>query len=79
MVRIEDDGPGFSPEVIELLGEPYVSSRPTGGLGLGVFIAKTLLARSGATLHFANSDRGCQGDHRLAPRCAGAASAGGVR
>jgi two-component system sensor histidine kinase RegB len=60
VVRIEDDGPGFSPEVIELLGEPYVSSRPTGGLGLGVFIAQTLLARSGATLHFANLDRGAR-------------------
>ena len=77
MVRIEDDGPGFSPEVIELLGEPYVSRRQAGGLGLGVFIAQTLLARTGATLHFANLDRGCQGDHRLAPCCAGAASAGG--
>jgi len=60
VVRIEDDGPGFSPEIIELLGEPYVSSRPTGGLGLGVFIAQTLLARSGATLHFANSDKGAR-------------------
>ena len=28
VVRIEDDGPGFSPEVLELLGEPYVSTRP---------------------------------------------------
>jgi two-component system sensor histidine kinase RegB len=60
VVRIEDDGPGFSPEVIELLGEPYVSGRPTGGLGLGVFIAQTLLARTGATLHFANLGRGAR-------------------
>jgi two-component system sensor histidine kinase RegB len=60
VVGIEDDGPGFPPEVIELLGEPYVSSRPTGGLGLGVFIAQTLLARSGATLHFANLDKGAR-------------------
>ncbi len=60
VVRIEDDGPGFPPEVIELLGEPYVSSRPTEGLGLGVFIAQTLLARTGATLHFANLDRGAR-------------------
>jgi two-component system sensor histidine kinase RegB len=59
-VRVEDDGPGFSPEVIELLGEPYVSSRPTGGLGLGVFIAQTLLARTGAALHFANLGRGAR-------------------
>jgi two-component system sensor histidine kinase RegB len=60
VVRIEDDGPGFSPDVVELLGEPYVSGRPTGGLGLGVFIAQTLLARSGAKLHFANLGRGAR-------------------
>lgn len=54
-VRIEDDGPGFSPEVLELLGEPYISSgRRSDGLGLGVFIAQTLLARTGATLQFDN-------------------------
>jgi two-component system sensor histidine kinase RegB len=59
-VRIEDDGPGFSPEVIDLLGEPYVVSRPTGGLGLGVFIAQTLLARTGAALQFANLGKGAR-------------------
>jgi two-component system sensor histidine kinase RegB len=54
-VGIEDDGPGFSPEVLELLGEPYISSsQRSDGLGLGVFIAETLLARTGATLQFGN-------------------------
>jgi two-component system sensor histidine kinase RegB len=54
-VRIEDDGPGFSPEVLELLGEPYISTpQRSDGLGLGVFIAQTLLARTGATLQFDN-------------------------
>ena len=54
-VRIEDDGPGFSPEVLEMLGEPYISTpQRSEGLGLGVFIAQTLLARTGATLQFAN-------------------------
>ena len=62
-VTIGDDGPGFAPEIIGRIGEPYVTSRkrnpkeadeiPTG-LGLGLFIAKTLLERSGATLGFAN-------------------------
>jgi two-component system sensor histidine kinase RegB len=59
-VTITDDGPGFPPELITRLGEPYVSnrgaSRDAGGLGLGVFIAKTLLERSGARLGFENSD-----------------------
>lgn len=58
-VTITDDGPGFAPELISRLGEPYVSGRALtpdggGGLGLGVFIAKTLLERSGARLAFEN-------------------------
>jgi two-component system sensor histidine kinase RegB len=54
-IVIEDDGPGLAPDVLEWLGEPYISTRRTiGGLGLGVFIAQTLLARTGATLQFDN-------------------------
>jgi two-component system sensor histidine kinase RegB len=62
-VTITDDGPGFAPDILDRIGEPYVTSRrrrlddsgdqPTG-LGLGFFIAKTLLERSGASLSFAN-------------------------
>jgi len=62
-VTITDDGPGFAPEVLDRIGEPYVTTRrrrpnatdegPTG-LGLGFFIAKTLLERAGATVSFAN-------------------------
>ncbi len=60
-VAIEDDGPGFLPEVLELLGEPYIStSQRSEGLGLGVFIAETLLARTGATLQFANLPQGAR-------------------
>lgn len=62
-IEVVDDGPGFRPELLEMLGEPYVTTRPAGtggpgkraaGLGLGFFIAKTLLERSGATLTFDN-------------------------
>ncbi|MGI9421020.1 MAG: ActS/PrrB/RegB family redox-sensitive histidine kinase [Geminicoccaceae bacterium] len=60
-IVIEDDGPGFSPEVLDLVGEPYISTRQAiGGLGLGVFIAQTLLARTGATLQFGNRSSGAQ-------------------
>ncbi len=60
-VRIEDDGAGFPAEVLELLGEPYLSTRnEAGGLGLGIFIAQTLLARTGATLQFENRDKGAR-------------------
>jgi len=58
-IIITDDGPGFLPDIIDRIGEPYMSTRqgtePGGGLGLGLFIAKTLLERSGATIRFRNS------------------------
>src|SRR5690606_17811471 len=57
---IVDDGPGFPPEIVSRIGEPYMSTRQGaergGGLGLGLFIAKTLLERSGAILSFRNSN-----------------------
>ena len=63
-VTITDDGPGFAPEIMDRIGDPYVTSRRRrkmnvgneggGGLGLGFFIAKTLLERAGATLEFEN-------------------------
>ena len=65
-VEVRDDGPGFSPAVLAKLGEPYVTSRPgaegsrTGhiGMGLGFFIAKTLLERTGAVVEFRNGRPG---------------------
>jgi len=58
VIVVRDDGPGFPPNVLPRLGEPYVSERGLGqtggGLGLGFFIAKTLLERSGARLDFHN-------------------------
>ena len=59
-VIIEDDGPGFAPLVLDRRGEPYVSSRAgkNGHMGLGIFIAKTLLERGGAALSFSNRSEG---------------------
>lgn len=62
-IAVVDDGPGFDPQIIKRLGEPYVTTRqPTpgrdGGLGLGLFIAKTLLERSGATVEFGTGPDG---------------------
>ncbi len=62
-MEVRDDGPGFAPEVLAKLGEPYVTTRPgaegsrTGhiGMGLGFFIAKTLLERTGASVTFHNA------------------------
>jgi two-component system sensor histidine kinase RegB len=88
-IVVADDGPGFSPEILDTIGEPYVTTRSAsrqhqrqpmgraavngggappagrrshaGGLGLGFFIAKTLLERSGATVTFGNRTGGAQG------------------
>jgi len=58
-IRVRDDGPGFAANVRDRLGEPYVSSRDDQGhMGLGVFIATTLLRRTGAELRFANAPGG---------------------
>jgi two-component system, sensor histidine kinase RegB len=64
-VRIVDDGGGYPAHVLGRIGDPFVRSRPTEdagglrpeyeGMGLGLFIAKTLLERAGAELTFANA------------------------
>jgi two-component system sensor histidine kinase RegB len=62
-MEVRDDGPGFAPDILAKLGEPYVTTRPgaegsrTGhiGMGLGFFIAKTLLERTGAQVAFQNA------------------------
>lgn len=57
-VGILDDGPGFPHDVLMALGEPYVSSRRNeeGHMGLGIFIAQTLLERTGASISFGNDE-----------------------
>jgi len=65
-VEVADDGPGFASDILAKLGEPYVTSRPHGegsrshhqGMGLGFFIAKTLLERTGAKVTFGNERPG---------------------
>lgn len=66
-VQIRDDGPGFALSILTRLGEPYMSSRKsvsrsdsrvrTGHMGLGVFIAETLLGRGGAHVAYHNAAR----------------------
>lgn len=74
VITISDDGPGIPPDVMEALGDPFITTRPSRpneqnagklgkptGLGLGFFIAKTLLERSGATVSFDNRPPPAQG------------------
>lgn len=62
---VSDDGPGFDQQIFDRLGDPFVTTRPGyteagvaegthEGMGLGLFIAKTLLERSGATVTLSN-------------------------
>jgi len=58
-VVVADDGPGFAADILGDLGEPYLTSRRSSGhMGLGLFIAKTLLEHTGARLKFANRPAG---------------------
>ncbi|MCQ0091478.1 sensor histidine kinase RegB [Roseovarius sp. M141] len=70
-LRIMDDGPGYPPHLLGRIGDPMMRRRARGpisnrpeyeGMGLGLFIAKTLLERSGATLSFANGADSFRGD-----------------
>jgi two-component system sensor histidine kinase RegB len=72
-IEVLDDGPGFTAEIAEQIGEPYITSRPRRrtsareddagygaqeGMGLGFFIAKTLIEQTGGTLRAGNRTGG---------------------
>lgn len=61
-IRVADDGPGFPPDILSKIGEPYITSRSgtpgQGGLGLGVFIAKTMIENTGGVVNFRNAPGG---------------------
>ena len=58
-IEISDDGPGFPGDILNVIGEPYISTKSKklklkAGLGLGTFIGKTLLERKKAKIEFTN-------------------------
>ena len=60
-IIIEDDGPGFSKDILTKIGQPYIKSLRTNdnkksGLGLGIFIGKTLLEKNYAKILCRNSE-----------------------
>ena len=64
-IEISDDGPGFPGDILNVIGEPYISTKSKklklkAGLGLGTFIGKTLLERKKATIEFINLKSGAQ-------------------
>ena len=87
-LEIRDDGPGFAPEVLLRAGEPYVTTRSPdkrrgeeggSGLGLGLFIAKTLIERSGAQLLLSNGASGGAVVRIVWPRTVFEGEAGGFQ
>ena len=67
VITVTDDGPGFPPDVLRRLGDPYLSSGGEGldqnqrqgdHMGLGIFIAQNLIERTGGTVGFSNNDYG---------------------
>ena len=61
LISIEDDGPGFPKDILSKIGEPYIKSfqsqnKHRAGLGLGIFIGKTLLEKNKAKLLIRNSE-----------------------
>jgi two-component system, sensor histidine kinase RegB len=73
IIIVSDDGPGFDQDIFDQLGDPFVTTRPGygagqeqeagqhDGMGLGLFIAKTLLERSGASVVLSNAKHPLQG------------------
>ncbi|WP_084351164.1 sensor histidine kinase RegB [Primorskyibacter flagellatus] len=78
-IRIIDDGRGYPPNLLGRIGDPFVRNRRTDrdrsarpeyeGMGLGLFIAKTLLERTGAQLNFANGSDGFLPKSMTSERC----------
>ena len=61
LISINDDGPGFAEDIIKFIGEPYLKSKSKEisykeGLGLGIFLGKTLLERKKAEFSFFNNE-----------------------
>ena len=59
-IIIEDDGPGYPKDILSKIGEPYlktynIEQKSRSGLGLGIFIGKTLLEKNFATVNCYNS------------------------
>lgn len=78
-VRIIDDGSGYPPHLLGRIGDPFIRRGPRRerddrrpeyeGMGLGLFIAKTLLERTGAELNFANGTNPYTGAPCPGERC----------
>ncbi len=58
LLQVRDDGPGFSPGMLERLGKPYQSSKDAPGRGLGLFLAVNVARTLGGTIDARNEAGG---------------------
>jgi two-component system sensor histidine kinase RegB len=58
VLTVQDDGSGFSPDVLASLGRPYNSNKDRRGAGLGLFLATNVLRTLGGTLQARNRSQG---------------------
>ena len=57
LVSIKDDGKGFTKEILEMIGNPYISDRKNeNNMGLGIFISKNLIGNIGGKIEFYNNN-----------------------
>ena len=54
LITIEDDGIGLKSDILEKIGQPYISKNENG-MGLGIFIAKNLIENIGGSIAFSNN------------------------
>ena len=58
-VSVTDDGPGFSAEIVERLGEPFHTTKEDqGGMGLGLYVSSVIAKRMNAVLRIENAEEG---------------------
>ncbi len=57
-LEIRDDGPGLTPEVAQQAGTPFFTTKRERGMGLGLYLARTVLGRLGGTVVLENHPQG---------------------
>jgi signal transduction histidine kinase len=77
-ISVEDDGPGVPAELRARLFQPFASGKGENGVGLGLYMARLIVASHGGTLELADTPRGARFEVALPPALHAAAAASGA-